>query len=1215
MSRLRKVTGVNHTRRQYTPCGSEQYLGDYRVKNRVQVKFLSLLVLITTLSAILALQVGPSAGTVEATTSHVERVLIRTDDYEMSEGRLWVDGYALSDSPGAPQLPVRYETVALPDTGDWTVSYTLSDSRILKTGKQPIASVPVPVTQPAVGTASWEQPTFVEVSEKPDARIYGVDRFYPSDPVVVGNEYWKRGERFLELQVYPFQYNAVKDRLRYSPQIEILVTIEGITGEELRGPKQSEGIDAPPSAPEAAGALRVYTEARGIYRLTYSDLVDAGVAVATVDPRSFAMSVGGEAIAIEVLGEADGSFDPSDEVIFYAEPYSGRYMNENVYWLRYGGVAGPRIIDRSAPLDLGLVPTDRFFTTHQIENNKSYVSNLLRPKEADHWYDAAMVIRSTTPSRTRTYNFTLDHPIVTAGDDVELEIRLAGANIAGFSPDKTARLQINSNEVAHYLWDGSSDFVANELLPMSLLNVGNNSITLVSQLSDLPAGITQSVVYPDYITLKYPAHTVVDASIAALYLEALADNVERVRVSGFALNSGNSVRIFDIRNPHVPVELLTKQVSAQGGTDQVDFWDVAAPSPAYFAAASDGFLSPSRIELDSPSALASTANSADYIAIVPLLLWSAPSGKLGIDDLLAHRQAEGIQTMKVDLQDIYDEWSFGRVDPEAIRSFLTYAYYNWNVGDEPPQYVLLVGDGHFDFKEHVPNYELNLLPPYMDNVDQFMLETATDNRFVAVDGPEDLLPDMSIGRLTAQVKLVPDGSGYLDPSHDMDVIVRKIIGYETTTPGGDWQKQLTFVAGRANDPAGNFQLTSDNVIASTVPPAYGVNRIYHESSPAYMTTQQMRDAIKAAFDNDTLMLQWTGHGAWFNWDGGSFHNAGITDGYINYTPLAVNEQFPLVVTYACNSSYFVNRAELIGVYHSLGESMLRGESRGSVADIGPTGLHVLSSISVMNYQIAHEVFVEREARVGLALDQAKANYLATTTSYEDILHTTVLLGDPATKLKLPDLPKLIDSTFTFDSASAYPGSLGQYTVTALNNGAAVATEVVLQVDYNQSKVTIVDANGAVDNGDTLTWQIGTVPIGSASRTFTVLFNETLPMGAVVDSTALVSAEGQLPVQLERLVTLDSVPPITPTPSATGTPAPTHTPTITRTPTLTHTPTASATVAPTHTPTASTTVAPTHTPTITRTPTPTNTPIASVTVTPTTTATPTESSLFLPIVAR
>ena len=58
--------------------------------------------------------------------------------------------------------------------------------------------------------------------------------------------------------------------------------------------------------------------------------------------------------------------------------------------------------------------------------------------------------------------------------------------------------------------------------------------------------------------------------------------------------------------------------------------------------------------------------------------WDGAGDAYGwLDDLAALRQSQGLRVKVVDVQDIYDEFSYGMVTPQAIKDFLTYAYENW----------------------------------------------------------------------------------------------------------------------------------------------------------------------------------------------------------------------------------------------------------------------------------------------------------------------------------------------------------------------------------------------------------------------------------------------------------------------------------------------------------------------------------------------------------
>lgn len=56
-----------------------------------------------------------------------------------------------------------------------------------------------------------------------------------------------------------------------------------------------------------------------MYRLTYSDLVNAGVPVADLAPQHLHLTSGYPAVEVasEITGASDGRFDPTDEIRFY----------------------------------------------------------------------------------------------------------------------------------------------------------------------------------------------------------------------------------------------------------------------------------------------------------------------------------------------------------------------------------------------------------------------------------------------------------------------------------------------------------------------------------------------------------------------------------------------------------------------------------------------------------------------------------------------------------------------------------------------------------------------------------------------------------------------------------------------------------------------------------------------------------------------------------
>jgi hypothetical protein len=386
------------------------------------------------------------------------------------------------------------------------------------------------------------------------------------------------------------------------------------------------------------------------------------------------------------------------------------------------------------------------------------------------------------------------------------------------------------------------------------------------------------------------------------------------------------------------------------------------------------------VEADAASSWGTPAHTADYIAIVHRSLWEA------IDPLLAHRAAEGLRVAKVDVQDIYDEFSGGRLEPQAVRDFLTYVYHTWNDGVARPEYVLLVGDGHYDFKGAVRPDLPVLIPPYLMHVDPFIGETAADNRYVSVDGPADILPDMALGRIPAR------------RPEEVTALVNKILAYETAPLAGDWRRRVVYVADNDDDEAGDFHALSDRVRHGTLPTSYESRGIYYRSGPALDTGEQVRAAVRSAFNEGALFLQWFGHASRYRW--GSVRMFDVTD------PPTLNNRagLPATASFSCWSGYYIGFAKSPADVHlerSLAEALVLEPARGSLVDLSPSGLHVGDALLILDEGLTTALFDRREARFGKAADAAKLEVFRRTPHYRDLIDTMLVFGDPATRLQLP----------------------------------------------------------------------------------------------------------------------------------------------------------------------------------------------------------------------
>lgn len=907
------------------------------------------------------------------------KLRVQTPHYQLDASGPRVPGYLQDRTPGAPMLPVYQTVVELPAGGEWRLEIATPGAQMLAAVDAiPAAAEPDPAREaPRTSSNVDELPAEPALIVRPDPAIYSSDAFYPSEPVIAGEVQWQRGSRFVPLRVYPFQYNPVSGALRYLPDISIEITIAPDTDAASSG---ASGLSVPDGAqanpPAVNGnALRIYTGQRGMHRLTYSDLSAAGVPLASVNVSTFAMYYLGEQIDIQVVDRnGNGLFNTDDLVVFYAEPYEGRFMTRNVYWFSYGTGGGARMQTRQQT-PTGSEPVVTTITqSARVEVDKVYVSEIYRPMDEDHYYDDSLYPNVSQPTVTRTYNLALDDLITTGS--ATLRARVYGGTVQGAATDQSVALRVNGNSAGVFQWKGQTGNTATQTIPGSWLS-SNTAIVLEAALSQLP-GFSYYWIYPDWVELTYAARA--DAEADRIYVEAAPAGANKVEVTGF---SSPSVRVYDIRDPRRPVQLTSMQSQPAGGAYTVHFWDADLPNPRYFLATEGGLIAPVAVQPDTPSNWLSPTQNASYIAIVHPDLWNA------VQPLLNHRQAEGLAVAKVNVQDIYDEVSYGRVDPAAIKSFLAYAYQNWRSDGSPPDFVLVVGDGHGDFKNAEGSTLKNLIPPYLVHVDPWIGETASDNRYVSIDGPNDRLPEMHIGRISAQ------------NAAEVTNVINKVLAYENSVPSGSWQSKVAFIADDCNDRVGDFNAISELVRQNWLPSQYSFSRTYFRKpvpgdncpNANYSDPAAMKNAIKNVYNGQNLLLQWFGHGSRFRW--------GYSDSLFNYADvatLAPNSVWPLVMHYTCYTGYFHN---IYMNLQSLAETELNTASRGSVASFAASGQHLGTDELVMNYGINQALLYDRLPRIGQVIDSARYYYFANSPAYLDLIDSSLLFGDPALKVRLP----------------------------------------------------------------------------------------------------------------------------------------------------------------------------------------------------------------------
>jgi hypothetical protein len=911
---------------------------------------------------------------------------------------LSIEGYGETSEEGRPQLPVKGVMLGVPSEAKFEVRVLEAGSSIID-GLYNVGPVPkVVIREDPYGLESFQQ--LYGLSSKSmkyvftkDEGVYSTDGFYPAKLVEVTSSGYLRDQRFVQLQLHPLQYNPVSQQLRFHKRMKVELrfsydeskamsaagTVEiGSSFEEVM---RNAFINYEPAKkwrhkaiaelttsirgenpPASQLSYKITVDQDGIYKLTYDDLLDAGVDVDTVDPRTFKLYNQGHEIAIYVVGESDGVFNTDDYILFYGQKMNTKYTDTNVYWLTTGGSNGSRMFEKDGSLTGGAFVPPHFMATAHAEQNGHYQSRIPKVEGADHWF-WELLLASSSPV-TGFYTATLNN-IASVPYSPTIRFSMHGLTEWSANPDHHSQISFNGHLLDDFTWDGQVEYLFEMDVPHSYLIEGDNIITITLPL-DL-AGVSYEMVCTNWFEIDY-YDTYVAENDSLLFSGDEAGAWE-YHVEGFTTGD---IETFDVTDPVHPSRIINAAVES-GSSYTLKFQDTISARREYVALTTAQRLSPPSIVLDTPSDLYSTSNSADYIIITHSDFYT------DVLPLANHRAAQGPRTMIIDVQDIYDEFSYGIFDPQAIHDFLAYAYEYWT---EPSlSYVLLVGDGSYDFKNYLGYGEVNYIPPYLAMVDPFTGEAATDNRYVTVSG-DDIVPDMNIGRLPVQT------------STEADVVINKILDYEQSPPTGDWNEKVLFVADNA-DAAGSFDIFSDDIADNYLPAAYAAQKVYLGVNYPYENPSvAATNAVTAAINSGCLLVNYIGHGAVTYWAAEKL----LSVPYMTY--LSNGGELPMMLPMTCYEGIFDHFS-----VSCLGEAVVKAEGKGAIASWSPTGAGLALGHHYLDQGFFTAVFTDTISEIGQATYLGKLKLYTETggeaSAYRDLIDTFVLFGDPFMKLNLP----------------------------------------------------------------------------------------------------------------------------------------------------------------------------------------------------------------------
>ncbi|MBE0660842.1 MAG: type IX secretion system sortase PorU [Bacteroidales bacterium] len=742
----------------------------------------------------------------------------------------------------------------------------------------------------------------------------------------------------------------------------------------------------------------------GVHRITYNDLVGAGLNPAGINPQHVRLFGNGGGMlpepnnsfrhddlienAIIVVGEEDGVFNQGDYILFFGQsPHQWKYSpaspafehlhniydDHNYYFLTADKGMGKRI--GTQPI-ASLPATDIITTFNDYQVYENNTSNLI--KSGRQWYgevfDAIL---------TRNFSFSFPNRVLDSVVNIQAHVAARSLQSSSFT------FNINGTNVQTSVAPVSDGPYAAHARDASM----TRNLAINQEIIDIKLTYNKSPM-PSTGWLNYiRVHAVRRLSMSGdQMLFRNRYSVGTNRVSEFRIaNTSNALRVWNVTD----AGNVSEQQTNQSGNEMV------------FTLTTD--MLREFIVFDPSKNL-----SVEFVEIVPNQnLHSAP-----VPDMLivthpifldqANRLAEfhtsfsGLSVLVATTPQIYNEFSSGKQDVGAIRDFARMFYERSGTGSDF-RYLLLFGDASYDYKDRIAN-NTNMVPVWvseqsLDPINSYV----TDDFFGFLDPHEgadgiDIL-DIGIGRLPVST------------NDEAIAMVDKIIQYASNShvTMADWRNNICFVA---DDEDNNLHIAQAETMASTIDTSFAffnLSKIYLDayqqvSVPGGERFPEANQDINKSVQQGALIVNYTGHGGILGWAKERVLELSDIKGWTNYDKLAV------FITATCEFAYFDDPA-----ITSAGEMVLLNTKGGGVALFTTSRPTYASPNFTINKRLFEFAFLREDneyLRFGDIIRLAKQDIINKPAAIN--AKKFLLLGDPALKLAIPEYNVLTTHVNEYD---------------------------------------------------------------------------------------------------------------------------------------------------------------------------------------------------------
>ncbi|MGE0637827.1 MAG: C25 family cysteine peptidase [Bacteroidia bacterium] len=794
----------------------------------------------------------------------------------------------------------------------------------------------------------------------------------------------------------------------------------------------------------------------GVYRITYTALVNSGIPVNSIDPDNIQMFGRGQELPIYVVGGQDGSLDSADYIEFHAQrndgyfdreaydipenhgnPYYSLFNDTAFYFFSWGNTSGLRFQNITDTDINNITPATYFFKENSVYyTNSGYLFGKTYPivnGATSPQYTAGEGYYST--SFSGAFTATVPTPSATTGPNATVK-----GNVVGLS-DATHNMRIS---VGSFSFDTTyfGFYTKRYNKDIASSNISNGSTNVVySSLS----GTTHVAAYA---SVRYPHSMAVSGTTyPKMFVPDNANTGETktlLNLTGFNLQ-GSTGRLFDLTT-YKRVQLFTNggataALVPDGGVDK----ECYLTSDAQIAANSIQLLKPCGHNQDGYFLdITNYLVPPNFYIITHTSLWGEGQ------NYKAYRNLSGYNAELFDIDEIYDQFGHGiPKNPMSIRHFADFAYQEW---PDTMQHLFLYGKGIYPYRcrADAAIYAACLVPTFgYPSCDMLLTAGLGGNLYE---------PAIPVGRVAART---PDqAQDYLD----------KVVEYEGAEPD-EWKKRVLHFCGGADGAENELLCYYVDVMEEIIEDSlYGawVQKFSKTNSQPFQITQA--DSIRNLIEDGVSLMTFFGHGA-----GGGFDVS--TDDVNTYD----NEgKYPLIFGNSCLSGDIHN---IPGASLSMSEPWVLAEDRGAIGFLASVGNGVTGALARYGDSLYSNLGLKRyHYTIGQVMKntvadvQSPGNYLYNFTVMQNTLH-----GDPGIRINTHPLP---------DLAISEPNV---YFTNPDGNG----TPITVTTELDSFDINIIVNNLGRTYDDTLTLYVrrtfpGGLDGGSITQTFApIFFKDTL----------------------------------------------------------------------------------------------------------------------------